>query len=247
MSEGAEFQRTFADAIAAKRAPPGMPQAFAVYRNTWVKSLLDALDANFQTVAMILGPEAFSALGIEYARDHPADTPVLALYGEHFPDFLAVHRVGREITYLRDVATLERLWTECFFAPDAPAMRPQDYASLTPLEMLGLKPRLHPATRIARFETPALTIWQAHRSEVQFEELEPEWKVEHALVSRMGASVVVTLVDEVAHQILIGIGTGQSFGAAIAAAAGAYPQADLAGVVTMIIERGALTGAAKER
>ena len=247
MPEGAEFQRSFAQAIAAKMPPRGMPPAFAVYRNTWLKGLLDALDANFPTVAMILGPEGFKAVGLEYARDHPADTPVLALYGRDFPDFLAVHPAGRELPYLRDVAALERLWTECFFAADAPALRPKDYASLRPAEMLGLHPRLHPAARFARFETPAVTIWQAHRSEGEFEEIEPEWGAERALVSRSDAAVTVTLLDEATYKMLIEIRSGRALGSAIAAAADAYPGSDLSGGVTTIIERGALTGAVRER
>lgn len=247
MPDGGEFQRSFAHAVAAKRPPRGMPPAFAVYRNTWLKGLLDVLDASYPTVAMILGQEAFMAVAIEYARDHPPDTPVLALYGSDFPDFLAANRAGREIAYLRDVAALDRLWTECFFAPDAPALRPQDYASLRPMEMLGLRPRLHPAARIARVETPAVTIWQVHRTEGEFEEIEPEWRAERALVSRRDATVTVTLLDEAAYKILTEIRSGQTLGLAIAAAADAHPGSDLAGGVTMIIASGALTGAGKER
>ena len=247
MPDGAEFQRSFAQSVASKRPPRGMPPAFAVYRNTWLKGLLDALDANFPTVAMILGPEAFKAVAIEFARDHRPDTPVLALYGGDLPDFLAVHHRGREIPYLRDVAALDRLWTESFFAPDAPALRPQDYTSLRPVEMFGLRPKLHPAARIGRFETPAVTIWQAHRAEGEFEEIEPEWRAERALVSRRGAAVTVTLLDEAAYKILIEIRNGLTLGSAIAAAAEAHPGSDLAAGVSTIIASGALTGAGKER
>ena len=247
MPDGAEFQRAFAYAVAAKRPPRDMPPAFAVYRNTWLKGLLDALDAGYPTVAMILGEEAFRAVAIEFARDHPPDTPVLALYGDDFPDFLAVHGAGREIPYLRDVAALDRLWMECFFAPDAPTLRPQDYAYLRPAEMLGLRPRLHPAARIARFETPAVTIWQAHRTEGEFEEIEPEWRAERALVSRGDTAVTVTLLDEATYKILMEIRSGQTLGLAIAAAADAYSGSDLAGAVATIIASGALTGAGKER
>ena len=247
MPDGAEFQRSFAHAVSARRPPKGMPPAFAVYRNTWLKGLLDALDASFPTVAMILGPETFKAVAIEFARDHRPDTPVLALYGGEFPDFLAVHRAALDIPYLRDVAALDRLWTECFLAPDAPALRPQDYGSLRPAEMFGLRPRLHPAARIGWFETPAVTIWQAHRAEGEFEEIEPEWRAERALVSRRGAAVTVTLLDEAAYTILIEIRNGRTLGSAIATAAEAHPGSDLAGGVSTIIASGALTGAGKEQ
>lgn len=248
MLEAERFQRRLAFAIMGRGAPhrfraPG----FQVYRNTWMKGLLDALEANYPVIAQLLGAETFSFVATEYVRIHRSTSPVLALYGEKFPAHLAGHPLSDDLSYLADVARLERLWTECFFAPDAPTLRPQDYASLTPVALLGLRPRLHPAARIARFETPAATIWQAHRKEGEFEEIEPEWKAERALVSRCDASVTVTLLDESAYKILTEIRNGQTLGLAIAEAADAHPGSDLAGAVATIIERGALTGAGKER
>lgn len=241
MSDGAAFQSWFAQAITAPAEPADLPPSFAVYRNTWLKGLLDALVANYPTVAMLLGPESFKAVAIEYAREHPPDKPVLALYGAGFPGFLRLHQLGHEVPYLHDIATLDRLWTECFFAPDAPALDSQDYARLRPAELLGLHVRLHPATRMARFETPAVTIWLAHRVEGEFEELEPEWQAERALVARQGMAVTVTLIDDSAFAMLAAIRNGRSLGAAITSAAEAHAGSDLAGALTTIIASGALT------
>ena len=241
MLDGAPFQRWFARAITAGSAPPDMPAAFAVYRNSWLQGLLDALGSNFPVVAMLLGNDLFEAVALDYARGHPASNPVLARYGELFPEFLARHEVGREIAYLSDVAQLERLWTECFFAPDAPVLEEQDHARLTPSNLVKLRARLHPATRLARFETPAVTIWQAHRADEGFEELEPEWTAERALVTRGGAAVLVTLIDEPTFHMLRAVKTGRSLGAAITAAAEAYPGADLSKALSTIISTAALS------
>lgn len=247
MSDGAAFQSWFAQAITAPTPPAGLPPPFAIYRNTWLKGLLDALDANYPTIAMLLGPEAFKAAALEYACRHPPETPVLAQYGAGFADFLALHPAGRQIPYLSDVAALDRLWTECFFAPDAPVLNPEHYARLPPTELVRLRPRLHPATRMARFETPAVTIWQAHRIDGEFEEIEPEWQAERALVTRRGMAVTVSLIDEVTFRLLTEI-RALTLGSAIARAAEAHPGSDLAQAVTTIIANGALTvGAGKER
>lgn len=240
MPEAATFQRWFTGAIISKRAPADVPAAFAVYRNTWLKALLDALDANYPTVAMILGADLFEAAALEFAREHPATTPVLALYGADFPEFLAGHPDVRDIPYLRDVAALERLWTECFFAPDAPALEPQDYVGLSPVQLLKLDPHMHPATRFARFETPAVTIWQAHRTQGEFEEIEPQWQPERALVTRHGAGVAVTPIDEGALAILGMVGSGHSLGLALADVAKRHPASDLPGALATIISSGAL-------
>lgn len=242
MSDCGRFQDQFAAAIMAKEPPAAAPPGFAVYRNTWLKGLLDALDANFPTVAMILGADLFEAVALEFARAHPATTPVLALYGAGFPDFLAGHPNVQEIPYLRDVAALERLWTECFFAPDAPALEPKDYAGLGPVQLLKLGAHLHPATRFARFETPAVTIWQAHRVEAgDFEEIEPAWHPERALVTRHGAGVAVTSIDDAACAILEQVSRGRGLGVALGEVAKTHPGGDLSGALTTIISSGALS------
>ncbi len=240
MLDGREFQQWFAQAIMSRRAPPDIPAAFAVYRNTWLQGLIDALGSNYPTVALLLGDEAFGAVALEFARSHPGTTPALALYGEQFPEFLALHEVGREIPYLRDVAQLERLWTECFFAPDAPVLEKENFARLTPTQLVSLKALLHPATRLARFETPAVTIWQAHRTDEAFEEFEPEWKAERALLTR-GSGVTVTLIDEPAYDMLTAIRNGRSLGSAIALAAETHPEADLSKALATVISTAALT------
>lgn len=240
MLDGRDFQQWFAQAIMARRAPPDIPAAFAVYRNTWLQGLLDALASNYPVVAMLLGNQRFEAVALEFARGHPATTPALALYGEEFPEFLVLHHTGREIPYLGDVARLERLWTECFFAPDAPVLEEQNYSNLTPLQLMKLRARLHPATRLAGFETPAVTIWQAHRADESFEELEPEWKAELALVALSGG-VNVTLIDEPTFHMLTAIKDGRSLGSAITATAKTHPGADLSKVLSTIISTAALT------
>ncbi|MDT7531193.1 hypothetical protein OVY29_21230 [Sphingopyxis sp. SE2] len=117
----------------------------------------------------------------------------------------------------------------------------QDYATLKPSQLVRRKVRLHPATRIARFETPAVTIWQAHRAGGEFEELEPEWKAESALVTRRSTGISVNLIDEAAHAMLAAIKSGRSLGSAITATAESHPDADLSKSLTTIISTAALT------
>jgi hypothetical protein len=242
MLESAQFQRRFSLALIQGRRPRALAvPAFAVYRNTWVKALLDALDANFPVVAALLGPELFKTVSVSYAKAHPASSPILALYGDEFPDALANHEISRELPYLSDVARLERLWTECFFASDAAEFGSSDCGRITPKELLEAKPRLHPATRFARFATPAVTIWQAHRATGEFEEIEPDWVAEHALVTRRGMQVSVTLIDEATLALLEAIRRGLTIGDAIAETAVAHRDYDLAGALASILSSAALT------
>lgn len=240
MSEGAVFQSQFVRAITAKRPPASAPPSFTVYRNTWLKGLLDALDANYPTVAMLLGADLFKTVALEFARNQPPSTPVLALYGAQFPDFLQAHRIGREIPYLGDVARLERLWTECFFAPDAAAWESSRFAMLRPDEMFSLRLRLHPATRFERFETPAVSIWQAHRTDGEFEELELDWRSEHALVTRRGMQILVSPINEPTRRLLVEIQRGETIGGATAATVKTHPGCNLTDALTTLISSAAL-------
>lgn len=240
MPDAAVFQRQFARAMTVESLIADAAPSFAVYRNTWLKGLLDALDANYPTVATILGADLFKFVAVEFAREHPPATPVLALYGADFPDFLEANEVGREVPYIGDIARLERLWTECFFAPDAPAIEQRDYAVLRPAQMVSLRTRMHPATRFARFETPAVTIWQAHRLPGEFEPIEPDWRSESALVTRRGSAVSVNPIDDAVRHILEEIGRGQTLGLAITNAAETHQNADLAEAVALIMSSGAL-------
>lgn len=242
MLESAQFQRRFSLALIRGRGPRALAApGFAVYRNTWVKALLDALDANYPVVAALLGPDLFKTVAVSYAKAHPASSPILALYGDEFSDALASHELSRELPYLADVARLERLWTECFFASDAAELDSSDFGQITPTDLLELSPRLHPATRFARFETPAVTIWKEHRATDEFEEIEPEWVAEHALVTRRGHQISVTLIDEGAYALLEAIQRGLAIGEAITETAYAHRDCDIAGALTSIISNAALT------
>ncbi len=241
MPDAAQFQREFALAMTGHRPAdlfddPG----FALYRNTWVKGLVDALAANYPVVAELLGPHVFTSVAVEYTRAERSRSPVLALYGEGFPGYLAAHSISEELPYLADVARLERLWIECFFAADDEPLDPITFAEAFAKEAAGLRPTLRTAARLARFETPAVTIWAAHK-EGGFEELEPAWQPEHALVVRRDASVAVLLLSEPEAQLLSKIVQNCSLEEAITAVAADHPSAELPPIISNIISSSALT------
>jgi hypothetical protein len=243
MPEHATFHGRFIAAMIKPGRPRGVFAApgFAVYRNTWLKALIDALDANYPTVAMLLGPEPFEAIASAYARGHQPETPVLALYGDRFPDFLVEVQIASDIPYLRDVAALDRLWTESLFAPDAAALDAEFIGSLAPHTLSALRPSLHPAVRIARFETPAVTIWQAHHDEDGFDELEPDWRAESVLVTRPAGAVAVHAIGDAEHDLLRLIGEGHGLAEAVDLTARDFPDADLSGSLSLIFSSGALS------
>ena len=103
---GGAFQQAFAEALfdpsqavhPAVRALAMQP-AFAVYRNTVMKACIDALQANFPTVAQLVGEEWFRAAAALYVTaDIPRDGRLLH-YGGGFPDFLRGFEPAAELVY----------------------------------------------------------------------------------------------------------------------------------------------------
>ncbi|MDI6625577.1 MAG: DNA-binding domain-containing protein, partial [Brevundimonas sp.] len=82
--------------------------AIAVYRNTSIKGRIDALEANYPTVARMVGGDWFRAAAREFVEDQPGDDPVLAGFGEGFPAWLAAFEPARDLPYLSPIARLDR-------------------------------------------------------------------------------------------------------------------------------------------
>lgn len=234
MPDLSTFQRDFAAALRCsdESLDPSAPPAFAVYRNTCARGAVEALRDTFATVNDLIGPDMFTGLAVEYCRHSPPANPVLSDYGSEFPAFLARQPWTTELPYLADVACLDRLWLESFLATGADNGAPS--SSTNPRILL------HPATRFTWLQTPALTIWQAHRQPHGFEELEPEWREEGALFTRRGLEVQVQPLDRESHYLLLLANCSSSIDECIAAVADAYPQSDVPSLIRRCVTTGAL-------
>lgn len=234
MSNLANFQAAFAQAILAEGQPdyPYRSHAFAVYRNTSARGAVEALRASFRTVEALLGGDMFTEVALDYWRDTPPAGPVLSDYGAGLPSYLARQPWTCELPYLADVAKLDWLWLESFLADDAntPPMSPGPLSRVM----------LHPAARFVRLETPALTIWQAHRDPCGFEELEPEWREEVALFARIGLEVRAHSIDAACYRLLLACAVPTRVDECAAAVADAFPQSDVPELLQQCVAAGAL-------
>ncbi len=239
MPDLASFQSGFADALVdpdvtgALAAQPG----FAVYRNTPLKAGVDALIANYPTIDTILGNEAFGAVGLIYARQFRPVSPILCDYGAGFADFLAASPLAEDLPYLADVARIDRLWTEAFFAADAPALAPALEATLIASLANGIV--MHPASRHLWLGTPAATIWLAHQ-QAPFKAIEPVWQGEGVHVTRSEGAVAVERVSAADIVLLDALAGGATILAAAEAMLAAFSDVDLAAIFARLLHRSAL-------
>jgi hypothetical protein len=212
--------------------------AMSVYRNTVVHGAVEALRSNYPVVEQILGPEMFDAVAADFASTCPPETPVLALYGREFADWLGHQRWIGDLPYLCDVSRVERLRVECLFAADWEPIAAKHFDG-------GLK--LHPAVRFTWLSTPAMSIWLAHQQPVA-SDIAPEWVAEGALFTRPDPfTLMPALIDRAAHRVLAGLRLGECIGDSISAAAELYPATDYTALVQSLITLGGFAPIAPER
>ena len=142
--------------------PQGRPagKRFDVYRNNVVLSLSDALSDAYPVVEKLVGEKFFPAMAGVFVRLHPAKTPILSDFAPEFPDFLASFPPVAKLSYLPDVARLERARTQAYHAADAAPIDGAALAALTPAQMAEAKLRLHPSLHIISSPFPVFAIWR---------------------------------------------------------------------------------------
>ncbi len=247
----AGFHDAFADAlahrevgradVAALAAQPG----FAVYRNTVATACIDALQANYPTVARLVGDEWFRAAAAIFAEANPPASPAMVAFGAEFPDFLAGFDPASELPYLAGVARLDRFWSEAHVAADAQALDPARISALAPDALAGLRLRIHPAARWAMFdEHPVAAIWQRHRDAPEDENVDLDdldWHGGGMLVTRPAEEVRWGQIDAAAIAFLDACAQGDPLAHAASHALAADPDTDLAELMATLLDAGAFS------
>lgn len=231
-----DFQREFVSAIDAPASG-----AVAVYRNTIIHGAVEALRANYPVVEQILGSEMAQQVAVDFATQCPPRRPVLALYGARFAEWLEAQPWIEELSYLPDVARVERLRIESLLAADCEALAAEGVQQS--VEFTGTPVFLHPAVRFAWLSSPAMSIWLAHQRPI-VSDLAVDWKAEGALFARPEPSVLhAPRIGRAAHRILFGLRLGESLARSIAAAESLYPDEDCAAILAALANLGVFAAA----
>ncbi len=241
----AGFQSAFAASLFTPADPQGplaaltAQPAFAVYRNTVMKACVDALEANFPSVARLVGSDWFRAAAALFVAAQPPDDARMLRYGGNFADFLQDFEPARELPYLADVARLDRCWTEAHAAVDAPT-DPAFLGTLSPDALAATRVAPHPAARWRWFDSqPIFTIWSRNRDE-SADASEIAWQAEGALLTRPQGAVIWREASPADCAFLDACSGGALLPDAAAAALQAQPDADLAALLAGLLHAGAL-------
>ena len=244
------FQRAFSDALGAGASGNGetveaawsgvMRQpAFAVHRNNVMVGCIDALAANFPTVARLVGDAFFRAMAAEFARSNLPTRASLFDYGGGFADFVAGFEPAASLPYLADVARVDRWWIEAHVAADATPLTGADLTARDPASLDGLRLRPHPSVRFGWFERPIDTIWRRNRNATTVETGDFEWRAEGVLLARPFDEVVVHPIGAAACAFLGACAGGATLAEATERALVREPGADLAAAFAQLVGAGA--------
>jgi hypothetical protein len=219
-------------------AQPG----FTVIRNTVLKGCVEALEANFPTVARLVGSEWFRDAALAYVRAHPPRDGRLLAYGdEGFGAFVQAVPTAAGLPYLAGVATLDALWRACHAAGDAPVLPAAALAGLDAQALASHALLPHPAARWAWFDgMPVASLWARERTPSP-QPGDVPWRGEGLLLTRSGGAVDWIALPQAGCALMDACAQGASLGDAAAQALACDPTTDLGPVLARLLESGAFT------
>lgn len=89
----------------------------AIYRNTALSALAEALRLSYPMTEKVVGTPFFDQTALAFVREHPPADPVLARYGAGFPAFLEALPSLAALPYLPDLARLEWAIDQAGYVP----------------------------------------------------------------------------------------------------------------------------------
>ena len=89
-----------------------------IYRNNVTGNFESVLSSIFEVVKKIVGEKYFEKLVTEYIKTYPSTSGNLDYYGDSFPKLVKKKLKEHKLLYLEDVAKLELLYHQSYFAKD---------------------------------------------------------------------------------------------------------------------------------
>jgi hypothetical protein len=247
----ASFERSFAKALldptlAAPREIAGSEKSnvtrrFAVHRNNMVVGLVNVISACFPVVEKLVGQDFFAGMAGAFVKAQPPRTPVLATYGDEFPNFIDTFVPARDLPYLVDVARIEAARARAYHAADAASLGANELRGIDVDVLAALRVRLHPSLEIVRSDHPIVTIWAMNSGEHKLAPI-GSWSGEDALVVRPYLDVEVRRLPPGGAAFLLALADGATLGAAADAAFAESEEFDLTVNLAQLLGSGVVCG-----
>jgi len=218
-------------------------ERIAVYRRSVMGNLVSALHATYPVLAKIVGLPFFREAARAYVRAHPSESGDLNEYGASFAGFIGDYPHGRDLGYLADVARLEWLVQQVYYAAE-PA--PADLSALAacPPERYGdLRFELTPAHARIDSRWPVADIWRVN-ADGYAGDMTIDWSQgSRALVWRRDALVEVAPLTAGEAAFIDALVAGRTLAAATDLASTAEPGFDPGTALAHCVGRGVVRAA----
>ena len=175
-------------------------------------------------------------------RAEPPNSPVLLDYGAGFAAFIAQFAPAAALSYLPDVARIERAWIEAYHAQEAVPLEAEAFMAIEAGQLAGIRLRLHPSCRIIRSPTPALTIWRMNVDGGVPAPVDVAAGGEDAFVIRPLAQVHVRLMPPGGAEFVLALAAGKSVAQALQSAMAGACGFDLSACLAGLVDAGAFVG-----
>lgn len=210
------------------------------YRDNYIGTLSAALESAYPVVARIVDKPFFLEAARRFILATPSESGDLNEFGESFGDFLATYPYAAGLGYLPDVARMEWLVQQVFYAPDTP---PTDLAILTRLhEDLYSDLCFFVTPAHARIDSPwpLPDIWRVNQADFRGDMAVDFSSGAQVLIVRRNGLVYVESITVAEAVLLDLLATQQPLGVATARAVGVDPAFDLAAALNKFVGQGLL-------
>jgi hypothetical protein len=158
--------------VGTQRVP--VATRLGIYGDGYASRLVEALEANYPTLAKLLGPQDFATLGNTYVRARDSRFRSVRYYGAELADFLATEAKYAGAPVFAELARWEWAMNGAFDAADSAPMDATALSQVAPPEWVALRFEWHPSVCRLALLWNVPQVWKALTSGEQ----RPEWSVQ---------------------------------------------------------------------
>lgn len=184
----------------------------ANFRYGTPESLLNLMTARFPVVRRVVGDDSFFERARQFVALHPPRLPVLASYGEAFPQFIRTLSNEACFAYIADIAEIEMARVRAAYSAEAEALPRNAFANLQPEHAAALRVTFHPSVSLVTSRFAIVSAWQANQPGQSMPV--GVWGRQSALVARADGKVDVWLLPAGGFAFLQALNDGSTVAAA---------------------------------
>lgn len=215
---------------------------FDVYRNNVVVSLMDALQAKYQSLYAILGNENFTKVSRIYVAENPPNSAMMQTYGDNFSNFIEKFQPLKNSPFLVDLAKVESAWIKAFHALDAAPLAPEALSEFDPEKLMELRFETHPSAHLIKSDFAIADLFNQRFAD-KAEDIDINI-AQNILITRPEFEMQLFSIPDDLFVFLIELKERRTLGLAAQESFSNNPEFDLQGAISFLFQSGFSTRAA---